>query len=181
VSWLLGTAALLDSPAAELGRSAFEIGIDDAGRPVDWTPCELALLGAPATAGGTLVRWVLPFPPPPGRDPISPDLPLPGALEDLQLRLELGGGRPPRPIPGRLYWRSSGAAHFESVNSATFLLWPRAGAEIVLRLHPEPPRPMPGLKLWLHMPSPAVESVRAIQVAAAPAVCSPGAARPAGR
>lgn len=181
VSWLLGTAALLDSPAAELGRNAFEIGIDDAGRPVDWTPCELALLAAPATAGGTLVRWVLPIPPPPGRDPVSPDLPLPGPLEDLQLRLELGGGRPPRPTPGRLYWRPSGAAHFMSVNSATFLLWPQAGGEIVLRLHPEPPRPMPGLKLWLHMPSPAVESVRAISVAAAPAICSPGAARAPGR
>jgi hypothetical protein len=181
VSWLLGTAALLDSPAAELGRNAFEIGIDDAGRPVDWTPCELALLAAPAPAGGTLVRWVLPFPPPPGRDPVSPDLPLPGPLEDLQLRLELGGGRPPRPTPGRLYWRPSGAAHFASVNSATFLLWPQAGGEIVLRLHPEPPRPIPGLKLWLHMPSPAVESVRAIRVAAAPASCSPGVARAPGR
>jgi hypothetical protein len=174
VTWLLGTAALLDSPAAELGKTAFEIGIDDAGRPVDWTPCELALLAAPPR---TLVRWVLPSSLPPGRDPVSPDLPLPVVIEDLQLRLELGAGRPPRPTPGRLFWRPSGAAHFTAVDGATFLLWPRSGAEVVLRLHPEPPRPMSGLKLWLHMPPPGVASVRAIHIAAVPAVCSPGAER----
>jgi hypothetical protein len=174
VSWLLGTAALLDSPAAELGRSAFEIGIDDAGRPVDWTPCELALVAAPPRP---LIRWILPFPPPPGRDPVSPDLPLPGPIEDLQLRLELGGGRPPRPTAGRLFWRPSGATHFEALDAATFLVWPRSGAEIVLRLHPEPPRPISGLKLWLHMSPPAAEAVRAIRIAAVPAVCVPGAPR----
>jgi hypothetical protein len=172
VTWLLGTAALLDSPAAELGKTAFEIGIDDAGRPVDWTPCELALLAAPPR---TLVRWILPSSLPPGRDPVSPDLPLPVVIEDLQLRLELGAGRPPRPTLGRLFWRPSGAAHFTAVDGATFLLWPRSGAEVVLRLHPEPPRPMSGLKLWLHMPPPGVASVRAIHIAAVPAVCSPGA------
>ncbi len=175
VTWLLGTAALLDSPAARLGRTAFEIGIDDAGRPVDWTPCELALLAAPPR---TLVRWILPFPPPAGRDPISPDLPLPAPIEDLQLRLELGAGRPPRPTPGGLFWRPSGMAHFDSVDAATFLLWPSSGAEVVLRLHPEPPQPMSGLKLWLHMPPPEVAIVRAIHVAAVPAVCSPGAEMP---
>jgi hypothetical protein len=173
VRWLPGTAALLDAPAEELGRSAFEIGIDDAGRAVDWTPCELALLAPPRR---TLVRWILPSPPPPGRDPVSPDLPLPGPAADLQLRLELGDGRPPRPTPGSLFWRPSGAAHFNADDATAFLLWPSSGAEIVLRLHPEPPRPMPGLKLWLHLPPPAVENVRAIRVAAAPAVCSPGAA-----
>jgi len=174
VTWLLGTAALLDSPATELGRSAFEIGIDEAGRPVDWTSCELALLAA---APRTLVRWILPSSLPPGRDPVSPDLPLPGPIEDLQLRLQLGAVRPPRPAPGSLFWRPSGAAHFEVVDAATFLLWPRSGAEVVLRLHPEPPRPMSGLKLWLHMPPPGVASVRAIHIAAVPAVCSPGAER----
>jgi hypothetical protein len=174
VTWLLGTAALLDAPAAELGRTAFEIGIDDAGRPVDWTPCELALLAAPPR---TLVRWILPFPPRPGRDPVSPDLPLPGPLVDLQLRLELGAGRPLRPTLGHLFWRPSGAAHFTAVDAAAFLLWPRSGAEVVLRLHPEPPRLMSGLKLWLYMPPPGVAIVRAIHVAAVPAVCSPGAER----
>ena len=98
-------------------------------------------------------------------------------IEDLQLRLELGAGRPPRPTLGRLFWRPSGAAHFTAVDGATFLLWPRSGAEVVLRLHPEPPRPMSGLKLWLHMPPPGVASVRAIHIAAVPAVCSPGAER----
>jgi hypothetical protein len=174
VIWLLGTAALLDSPAAELGRTAFEVGIDDAGRPVDWTPCELALLAPPPR---TLLRWILPFPPPPGRDPVSPDLPLPGPIEDLQLRLELGAGRPPQPTLGRLFWRPSGAAHFTAVDAAAFMLWPRSGAEVVLRLHPEPPRPMSGLKLWLYMPPPGVAMVRAIHIAAAPPVCSPGAER----
>lgn len=174
VTWVLGTAALLDSPAARLGRTAFEIGIDDAGRPVDWTPCELALLAPPPR---TLVRWILPSPPPPGRDPVSPDLPLPVPSEDLQLRLELGAGRPPRPAPGRMFWRPSGAAHFNSVDAVSFLLWPRSDAEIVLRLHPEPPLPMSGVKLWLYMPPPGAAIVRAIRVAAAPAACSPGAER----
>jgi len=175
VTWLLGTAALLDSPAAKLGRTAFEIGIDDAGRPVDWTPCELALLAAPPR---TLVRWILPFPPRPRRDPVSPDIPLPGPSEDLQLRLELCAGRPLRPTPGRLFWRPSGAAHFNSVDAVTFLLWPRSDAEVVLRLHPEPPRPMSGLKLWLFMPPPGAAIVRAIHIAAVPPVCSPGAEMP---
>ena len=175
VTWLLGTAALLDSPAAELGRTAFEVGIDDAGRPIDWTPCELALLAAPPR---TLVRWILPFPPLPGRDPVSPDLPLPGPIEDLQLRLELGAGRPLRPALGHLFWRPSGAAHFTAVDAATFQVWPRSGAEVVLRLHPEPPRPMSGLKLWLYMPPPGVAIVRAVHVAAVPAVCSPGTELP---
>ncbi len=173
VTWQLGTAALLESPAAELGRSAFEVGIDDAGRPVDWTPCELALLAAPPR---TLVKWILPSPPLSGRDAVSPEIPLPVPIEDLQLRLELGGDRPAVPTPGRLFWRPSGAARFDVVDAAAFLLWPRSGAEVVLRLHPEPPRPMSGVKLWLHMAPSGVEDVRAIHIAAVPAVCSPGAA-----
>jgi hypothetical protein len=166
--WFLGTVAGVDRPGDELGKGLFEIGIDRAGRPVDWTPCEEALLPPPKTVLGSFpVDWKS------GRDPVTPGVAFGEPLPALQVRLELASGRPAKPVAGRLFWRPARGGRFNMTDSAAFVIGPRAAPEIVLRVPAElapRPRALAGIILWLHLPREGAE-VRTVEVAAAPAVC----------
>jgi hypothetical protein len=171
LSWSLGTVAAAGAPAAAVGSRVFEIGIDDAGSPVDWTACERELLAA---TPDVLASWA-PFSPalPPRPDLVSPAIPLRQPAAALAVRLELAAGRPSMPIPGRLLWRPSGSEHFHPSDSAWFAIAPETGPLIGFRVAAEPPQPLSSIKLWLHVPPAALRYLRAIQVAAAPASCVP--------
>ena len=166
--WFLGTVAGVDRPADELGKGLFEIGIDRAGRPVDWTPCEEALLMPPKTVLGSFrVDWE------DGRDPVTPPIAFGEPLPVLQVRLELASGRPPEPVAGRLFWEPARGGRFNMTDSAPFFIGPRAAPEIVLRVPAElAPRPqaLAGIILWLHLP-PKGAYVRTLEVAPVPLVC----------
>jgi hypothetical protein len=171
VSWSLGTVAAAGAPAAAVGSRVFEIGIDDAGRPVDWTPCERALLTAPPPA---LATWVLSSSAPPGLDLVSPALTLHQPAAVLAVTLDLASGsRPPKPVSGRLLWRLSGSEHFHPSDSAWFSIAPDTGPQIGFRVAAEPPRQLSSVKLWLHAPPAALRYLRAVHVAAAPQACVP--------
>jgi hypothetical protein len=179
--WFLGTVAGVDRPEETLGTSLFEIGIDAAGKAVDWTPCARQLLAPP---GGLLARWPLfggdadgsgkAAVQAGGHDPVTPVLVLPGPMAAIEVRLELGSERPPAPVPGRLFWLPNSRARFNTSESAPFFLGPRAGREIVLRVPPwlaPRPRPLAQAGFWLHLPPEDLAYVRAISIAAASKVC----------
>lgn len=168
VRWFLGTVAGVDRPAGELGKGLYEIGIDRAGRPVDWTPCEAALLTPPKTVLGSFgVDWRS------GRDPVTPGVAFGAPLPALQVRLELASGRPAKPVAGRLFWRPARGGRFNMTDSAAFVIGPQAAPEIVLRVPAElAPRPqaLAGIILWLHLPREGAV-VRTLEVATVPPVC----------
>jgi hypothetical protein len=172
--WFLGTVAGVDRPAEELGKDLFEIGIDTAGRPVDWTSCEAALLVPPKTVLAAFpVAWTG------GGDPVTPPVAFLEPLRALQVRVGLDNGRPENPVAGRLFWRPARGGRFNMTDSAPFFLGPRAAAEIVLRVPPElapPSRPLAGLTLWLHLPPEDLTHVRTLRVARLPPACEPGSA-----
>jgi hypothetical protein len=172
--WFLGTVAGVDRPADRLGKDLFEIGIDRAGQPVDWTACERALLMSPqAILGSFDVAWKG------GADPVTPPLVFRQPLRALQVRLELSSGRPAGPVAGRLFWHPARAGRFNMTDSAAFFIGPRAAPEVVLRVPPElapPSRALGGITLWLHVP-PEGAYVRTIEVATVPPVCEAPAER----
>ena len=169
VSWSLGTVAAAGAPAAAVGSRVFEIGIDDAGRPMDWTPCERALLMAPPAA---LTSWAVSSPAPQRPDLVSPAISLRQPAAVLAVTLELAAGRPPEAILGRLFWRLSGSEHFHPSDSAWFSVAPDTGPRIGFRVAAEPPRQLSSIKLWLHAPPAALRHLLAVHVAAAPAACA---------
>jgi hypothetical protein len=166
--WFLGTVAGVDRPGDELGKDLFEIGIDRAGQPVDWTPCEEALLVPPKTVLGAFsVAWKG------GADPVTPPVAFGEPLHALQVRLELAAGRPPAPVAGRLFWHPGRGGRFNVTDSAPFFLGPQAAREIVLRVPPElapPAQALAGITVWLHLP-PDGAYVRTLEVARVPPVC----------
>ncbi len=179
--WFLGTVAGVDRPEEALGTSLFEIGIDAAGRAVDWTPCARELLAPPVRL---LARWPLSggdadgsgkaAAQADGHDPVTPVLALPGLMAAIEVRLELGSARPPAAVPGRLFWLPNARARYDTSESAPFFLGPRAGHEIVLRVPPWlAPRsePLAQAAFWLHLPPEDLAYVRAITVAAVPQAC----------
>jgi hypothetical protein len=170
--WFLGTVAGVDRPAEGLGKDLFEIGIDQAGRPADWTSCEEALLAPPKTVIASFrVAWAG------GADPLTPAVAFAGPRRALQVRVGLDSGRPPDPVAGRLFWRPARGGRFNMTDSAPFFIGPRAAAEVVLRVPSElaPPSPaLAGLTLWLHLPPEGLTHVRTLQVASVPPACEPG-------
>lgn len=179
--WNLGTVASIERPWRErLGRSVFEIGIDAAGRPIDWTPCETALGPAPAPER-VLVDWPPHSPAHEARDraatladPVLPPTALRRPLAAIQVRLELGPGRPAKEVPGRLFWLPPDFQRYNQSDSAEFVLGPRAPSEIIVRVPPTlapRQRPMSVLGLWLHLPPEYAPLVRTVRVAEVPQVC----------
>jgi hypothetical protein len=172
--WFLGTVAGVDRPAEGLGKDLFEIGIDQAGRPVDWTACEQALLVSPVppqtVLGSFRVAWTG------GGDPVTPALAFREPLRALQVRLGLGSGRPKDAVAGRLFWRPARGGRFNMTDSAPFFIGPRAAAEIVLRVPPElapPSRELAGIAVWLHLPPEGLVDLRTLQAARFPTACDP--------
>jgi hypothetical protein len=170
VSWFLGTVAGIDAPGDDLGRTLFEIGLDDSGHAVDWTPCERALLAPPRQR---LASWTLP--PAAGRDPVTPELALERPAAFLQVRLGLGAERPAAAVSGALLWLPPRFGRFNTTDSAPFFFGRRAAAEVVLRVPPElAPRPAPMRRtaLWLHLPARDLHYVRTLSVAEMSASCA---------
>ncbi len=177
VHWYLGTVASIERPAERLGRSLFEVGIDASGQPIDWTPCETALIPPPRRI---LVEWSLPASafapgrPAPQADAVMPTVALPHPLVAIQVRLQLRAARPRDAVPGRLFWLPPSFERYNRSDSEELFLGPRVASEIIVRVPSEVAprrRPISALGLWLHLPPEYLPLIRVVRVAEVPQIC----------
>ncbi len=167
--WRLGTLALEPSTAG-LGVSLFEIGLTHNGRKVDWTPCQQALRGAPASlaraTAADLASGTAPLTDHGQRHSGWLELGEPTRAPVVELRFAPGSA-----FEGRLFWRTAPHERFGKGASRRFAV-PRAAAQAVVRLDAR--AAVSRLLLRVTAPTPAAaERLSSLAVLAAPPVCDP--------